>query len=180
VVRTRVGYAGGTKKNPTYHDLGDHTETMQLEFDPAVISYEKLMELFWQTPNACQQAGSRQYMSVVFYHSEAQRKQALAARDRAAARLGKKVETPVLPLTAFYVAEDYHQKYYLQQRPEVYREVRAMYPRQEDFLRSTLAARLNGILSGHGNREVLEKELPRYGLSAEAAKVVRGQLREGH
>jgi peptide-methionine (S)-S-oxide reductase len=178
VVRTRVGYAGGHKKNPTYYSLGDHTETLQLDFDPTVTSYEKILDVFWKTPNSCQQGGSRQYMSAIFYEGEAQQKVALATRDRAAARLAREVHTPILPLTAFYLAEDYHQKYFLQQCPEIYRELRTIYPQEKDFMRSTAATRINAFLSGHGSRTMLEKEIASYGLSPAAAKILRE--RAGH
>jgi peptide-methionine (S)-S-oxide reductase len=178
VLRTRVGYAGGTKKDPTYHDLGDHTETLQLDYDPAVISYEKLLAVFWSSNNACEESGSRQYMSAIFTLSEKQRKLALASREQTAARLGRAVKTPVLPLDRFYLAEDYHQKWFLQQRPKLYRELRTIYPKEQDFLRSTAAARVNGFLGGFGSPATLTKELPSYGLSDEAGKVLRDEVRE--
>src|SRR5262249_18399740 len=73
VVRTRVGYTGGTSKDPTYYSLGDHTETLQIDFDPTVITYEQLLEVFWHTHNPCAQPWSRRYMSTVFYHGESQK-----------------------------------------------------------------------------------------------------------
>jgi peptide-methionine (S)-S-oxide reductase len=176
VLRTRVGYAGGTKKDPTYHDLGDHTETVQLDYDPSVISYEKLLEVFWSSTNSCEASGSRQYMSAIFTHNQTQRQLALAARERAAARLGRKVAVPVLPLDKFYLAEDYHQKWYLRQRPALYRELRAIYPDLRDFMRSTAAARINGFLGGFGSPETLTKELSSYGLSEQAAKLLRDEV----
>ncbi|MDZ7761250.1 MAG: peptide-methionine (S)-S-oxide reductase [Desulfovermiculus sp.] len=68
MVRTRVGYSGGKKPNPTYHDLGDHTETLQVDYDPEAVSYPKLLEVFWESHSPEQSALSRQYMAAVFYH----------------------------------------------------------------------------------------------------------------
>ena len=73
MIRTRVGYAGGTKKNPAYHNLGDHTETIQIDYDPTKISFEKLLETFWDSHNPAQRSWSRQYMSVHVHHILSQR-----------------------------------------------------------------------------------------------------------
>jgi peptide methionine sulfoxide reductase MsrA len=88
VVRTRVGYAGGTKANPTYYRLGDHSETIQIDYDPAVISYEQLLDLFWSWHRPDRPAHSTQYASRVFYHSETQRALAEASKAGHDERLG--------------------------------------------------------------------------------------------
>jgi peptide-methionine (S)-S-oxide reductase len=165
VIRTRVGFTGGTKKNPTYDSLGDHTESLQIDFDPTIVSYEKLLEIFWSTKNHCAVAGSRQYMSAVFYSNDAQRKLAEKTRAEQTTKLGQKITTSLLPLETFYLAEDYHQKYYLQQCGPLWKEVRAMYPKQEAFLRSTVAARINGYVAGQGRSTSLAKEIDGFGLS---------------
>ena len=167
MVRTRVGYAGGRKQSPTYDDLGDHTETVQVDFDPATTSYERLLAVFLAADNPCARAGTRQYMSAVFYHNEAQKKSALEALRRAEAR-GAPVAAAVLPVGTFYLAEDYHQKYLLRQEAGLLKEVRAMYPDPKGFLNSTAAARINGYLGGHGPREMLQKEIDQLGLSPAA------------
>jgi methionine-S-sulfoxide reductase len=174
VVRTRVGYTGGSKKDPTYHDLGDHTESVQVDYDPARVSYRRLLEVFFATHNGCAASGSRQYMSAVFYHDEGQKKLALEAREREAARRGQPVVTEVLPLKAFYLAEDYHQKYMLRQNRDLMREFRAMYPAAADFVASTSAARVNGYVGGHGSRADLEREIESLGLSPEGRRTLLG------
>lgn len=70
MIRTRVGYAGGSKENPTYYSLGDHSETIQIDYDPTQISYGQLLEVFWNSHNPTYEPWSRQYMSIIFYHSE--------------------------------------------------------------------------------------------------------------
>lgn len=170
MVRTRVGYTGGTKKNPTYHNLGDHTESIQIDYDPAQISYEKLLEVFWQSHDPCRPAYSRQYMTAVFYHNAAQKKLAEQTRDREAAKRGKKIVTAILPLSEFYLAEDYHQKYYLRQTRELMKEYSAIYPRAQDFMNSTAAARVNGYIDGKGTAEGLAKEIDQLGLSPEGQR----------
>jgi peptide-methionine (S)-S-oxide reductase len=180
VVRTRVGYAGGQKANPTYYSLGDHTESLQVDFDPAQISYAELLEVFWSTHNPCAGGNSRQYMIAIFYHNESQRQVAEASRQREAARREKPVRTSILPLTAFYLAEDYHQKYMLRSRSALMRELKAMYPDEQDLVNSTVAARVNGYLGGHGTASLLEEEIDRFGLSAEGCDMLRSSLRPRH
>ena len=164
MIRTRVGYAGGTTKNPTYYDLGDHSETIQIDYDPKQISYEELLEVFWDSHNPAAQPWSRQYMSIIFYHNEEQKNLALATKQREESRL-EKVFTEVLPFSEFYLAEDYHQKYYLQQEPELIKEFAAIYPDISKLIGSTAAARVNGYIGGHGKPESLQEQLNSFGLS---------------
>jgi methionine-S-sulfoxide reductase len=177
VVRTRVGYTGGTKKNPTYHAIGDHSETLQIDFDPKQISYAELVDIFWRTHNPCEQGGSRQYRSALFYHNEEQKRLALATRDREAARHGAPIATPILPASDFYIAEDYHQKHALRRDAALMREFRNMYPSDEDFVRSTAAARVNGYLAGCGSRDSLEKEIDGLGLSEQGKNALIQSVR---
>jgi methionine-S-sulfoxide reductase len=113
VVRTRVGYSGGQEKDPTYRSIGDHSETIQIDYDPARISYKKLLFIFWQSHDPTYHAWSRQYMSAIFYHNDEQRKLALETRTFEEKQRNKKIQTEILPFAKFYLAEDYHQKYQL-------------------------------------------------------------------
>ena len=72
MIRTRVGYAGGTQVNPTYYDLDGHSEAVQIDYDPDRISYEKLLEVFWDNHDATYPAFSIQYKSVAFFNNEEQ------------------------------------------------------------------------------------------------------------
>jgi peptide-methionine (S)-S-oxide reductase len=165
VVRTRVGYAGGTKEEPTYRSLGDHTETIQIDYDPEKISYETLLDVFWDSHNPTVPVWSRQYMSAIFYHDENQKRLALVSMESREAKLDSKIYTEVTPFSEFYLAEDYHQKYYLQGVSELKRDTRAVYPDTENFINSTAAARLNGFVSGYGSVETLKDNLNDFGLS---------------
>jgi methionine-S-sulfoxide reductase len=110
VVRTRVGYAGGAKKEPTYRNLGDHTETVQVDYDPTIISYGELLEVFWANHDPDRQARSRQYMNVIFYHNDEQKRLAEESKAHRAARSPGVIQTAILPATEFTLAEYYHQK----------------------------------------------------------------------
>ncbi len=169
VVRTRVGYSGGTKENPTYHDLGDHMETVQIDYDPTQITYQELLDIFWESHNPAQQAWSRQYMTAVFYLNDEQEVLITETRDRESAEIQGKVYTQILPASEFYLAEDYHQKYWLQNEPAIVTEYREIYPDTANFVASTAAARVNGYLRGYGTVTQLEAELNGLGLSSEGS-----------
>jgi peptide-methionine (S)-S-oxide reductase len=164
-----VGYAGGTKRNPSYHNLGDHTETIQIEYDPERISYEKLLDIFWQSHDPESGSPSRQYMTAVFFHNETQQRLAMESKERVAATLKVAIKTQILPYNGFTPAEDYHQKFHLRDEYTLMEEFRHMYPHTVELVASTAAARVNGYLGGYGTMEELKKELESYGLS-EAGK----------
>lgn len=168
MLRTRVGYAGGSKPNPTYYNLGDHSETVQIDYDPAQISYQDLLDVFWSSHTPAARPFSQQYASIIFYHNMEQKRLAEASRDREAARRGVSIYTEIVPFTEFYLAEAYHQKYRLQQTPDLFAEFRAIYPDDLDFVNSTAVARVNGYLGGYGTLEGLQAELDDLGLSPAA------------
>jgi methionine-S-sulfoxide reductase len=165
VVRTRVGYAGGTKKDPTYRDLGDHTETIQIDYDPARITYGELLDVFWTGHDPLSRSWSRQYASVIFAHNEEQRKLAEETKARTARDLRATVHTEIVSYSGFTLAENYHQKHSLRQYPEFMEELNRIYPSPGEFVASTAAARLNGYLGGEGSYEALEREIDSLGLS---------------
>jgi peptide-methionine (S)-S-oxide reductase len=109
-------------------------------------------------------------MSVVFYHNEQQRDLAVKSKQREEQKLGRAIVTEIIPFSEFYLAEDYHQKYYLTYEPDLLRELRAIYPAIEDFISSTAVARVNGYVGGYGALEILKKELDSLGLS-EAGRI---------
>ena len=168
MIRTRVGYTGGTKPNPTYHNLGDHTETVEIDYDPAIISYEKLLDIFWRSHQPGQAAWSSQYKAAIFYHNDRQKALALQSRKQVAARLKRPVATEILPAGEFTLAEDYHQKYYLRQMPDLLAEFSAIYPSREALVSSTAAARVNGYVAGYGTLAEFQAEVTGLGLSPAA------------
>ena len=122
VASTAVGYTGGTLPNPTYHDVCSdrtgHAEAVEVEFDPAVISYRKLLEVFWSChdPTTLNRQGpdtGTQYRSAIFYHAPAQQAEAMESRGEleGSRRFRRPVVTEITPASAFYRAEEYHQQY---------------------------------------------------------------------
>jgi methionine-S-sulfoxide reductase len=170
VVRTRVGYCGGTLKDPTYHNLGDHTESIQVDFDPTKLTYGQILDRIWVSHNPCATAWSRQYMSAIFYEGEAQKKAILESKAKMEQKLGRPVKTAILPLTTFWLAEDYHQKYELRSTGDLMKEFKVLFPNEKDFLNSTAAARVNGYIGGQGTAQQLKSEIDLLGLSEEGKK----------
>ena len=156
--------------NPTYHHLGDHTETLQIDYDPVKITYEELLHVFWENHDPTYPAWSRQYRAVIFYHNEEQRRLAIVTKEYEAGRRKRKVVTEIIRAGKFYLAEDYHQKYRLRHDRDLMKEFNAMYPSNLDFVNSTSAARANGILDGYGSLKDLESEPDSLGLSPAANK----------
>ena len=134
VYSTTSGYAGGRKKNPTYEEVSSgetgHAEVLQVAYDPARVSYEQLLEVFWRNIDPTDAGGQfcdrgHQYRSAIFYADEAQKQAALASKQEleGTGRL-RAVVTEVVQLDAFYPAEEYHQDYY-RKNPARYKMYRA-------------------------------------------------------
>jgi methionine-S-sulfoxide reductase len=128
VVDTTVGYVGGTLDKPRYEDVKKgrtgHAESLQIEFDPAKISYDEILDFFFRLhdPTTANRQGNdigTQYRSAIFYHDDAQRDAAKRAIDRAQPKWPRPIVTEVVPFTNFYEAEDFHQDY-LQRNPHGY------------------------------------------------------------
>eukprot|EP01080_Neovahlkampfia_damariscottae_P009131 gene9131-1220_t len=153
ILRTRVGYCGGDYSNPTYYDIGDHSETIQIDFDPNIISYKDLLQVFWTSHSPSYFESDKQYMSAIWYHDEEQKILAL----KTASEQPDKVYTVIEPFKFWTNAEYYHQKYLLQMKPgimEMFSE-----SSQEEFINSELAAKLNGFVNGHLNLQSIKEFL---------------------
>lgn len=153
--------------------MGDHTECFELDFDPTVVSYEELLQLFWTSHDPTRQAWKTQYASLVLAHSDEQLVAAQASAVNFSQVVGKRVESRVERLGRFWLAEDYHQKYYLRNDRMLMAEFRPVYPNDLEFVNSTAAARVNGYLYGGGSCARLETELPGFGLSDESTERLR-------
>lgn len=120
VMDTTVGYTGGKTKDPTYEEVCSkktgHAEAIKIVFDPKIVSYKELLEVFWQIhdPTTKDRQGlniGTNYRSAIFYHSEKQKKEAIMSRDERQKFLKKKIVTEIAKAVTFYPAEEYHQDY---------------------------------------------------------------------
>ncbi|WP_425459278.1 peptide-methionine (S)-S-oxide reductase MsrA [Fontibacillus phaseoli] len=168
VLRTRTGYAGGSTEKPDYRRMGDHSETVQVDYDPGQISYEQILEVFWGNHNPVNINGykGRQYLSLLLFHN---REQKLAIQKNISQRIENghnEPETEIAPYTVFYTAEERHQKYYLKRFPDAIEKLRQLYPKPQELEGSTIAARLNGLAKGYTSMERIRRELERWPMGA--------------
>ena len=123
VLKTIVGYTGGSGENPTYEQVSaggtGHAESIRIDFDAAIVSYERLLEIFWTNIDPLDGLGQfcdrgSQYRSAIFYHDNKQKKMAEASKKRIveSGSLPGKIFTEIVPASTFYAAEEYHQEYY--------------------------------------------------------------------
>ena len=122
VISTRVGYIGGSFTNPTYKDVCSHktghAEAVEVTFDPSKVSYSKLLDVFWSAhdPTTLNRQGpdvGTQYRSAIFYLNSEQKEDALSSKTKleASKRFKKPIVTQIVPASAFWEAEEYHQQY---------------------------------------------------------------------
>ena len=123
VISTTVGYTGGTKENPTYEEVCSgktgHAEALEITYDPQQVSFTELLEIFWKNidPTKLNQQFfdvGTQYRTSIFYHTEEQKKTAQDSKSKLekSGKFDQPIVTEIVPASAFYKAEDYHQKYY--------------------------------------------------------------------
>jgi peptide-methionine (S)-S-oxide reductase len=120
VINTSVGFMGGDKEDPSYEEVctdeTGHAEVVHIEYDPEIVSYDELLEVFWDNhdPTQLNKQGpdvGTQYRSVIFYHSEEQKTKAMLSKQKISRNYDKEVVTQIVPAQTFYPAEEYHQKY---------------------------------------------------------------------
>ncbi len=119
------GYTGGTVKNPTYEQVSGggtgHVEAIEITYDPATVSYQQLLDIFWKNVDPLDEYGQfcdkgSQYRAGIFTHDDEQKKLAEASKEKVASMFKQPVATVIKPASAFYPAEDYHQDYYIKNR----------------------------------------------------------------
>jgi peptide-methionine (S)-S-oxide reductase len=148
VVRTRVGYAGGTKADPTYRNLGGHTEAFQLDYDPETRSFAALLELVFQSHDPNQQTRKTQYQNVVFTATSEQQA-VLTDYLESNGYTTEGIDTRIEQLSRFYPAEDYHQKYSLRSEQSLLSAFEQAGYDDEALRESPAAAKLNAYAAGH-------------------------------
>ena len=116
ILSLRVGYAGGTHSNPTYEHHEGYKEAVKVEFDFPIISYQKLLDIFWNNVDPFDGKGQFcdkgfSYTSAIYYRDSTQKKMAIISHHNIQKILGKEIATELIPATTFYDAEEYHQNY---------------------------------------------------------------------
>lgn len=147
VVRTTVGYAGGSKANPEYRSLGDHAESVQIEYDPKLVNFRQLLEVFWSSHDSRQVFGQgpdvgSQYRSIIFTNGSEESRLAAVSKEREQTKSKSSiVTTQIQQLGTFYPAEPEHQKFELKRNPFLLQLIGNL--PEVELESSSLAAKLN-------------------------------------
>ena len=170
-----MGYAGGKKKHPTYQNLGDHTEVIQIQYDPCKISFKQLLSLFWKNHNPSI-SYQKQYWSIILYINEEQKS---VAQDFL--QLYKKeslatIYTQIIPFEEYHHAESYHQKYILQTHPWIIVAVNVQ--SAKDLIQSQICTKLNGFLSSYGTHDELVEVAKTFGLNEKMVEYISREMTE--
>jgi len=145
---------------PSYRNMGDHTETTEVDFDTSKLTYEELLNVFWKAHSPTRTSSSIQYRCVVFYNNDKQKALAEESLKVQQAKNKSRITTTVVPATHFTLAEDYHQKFYLRQKDSIMEIFESLSSQQ--LIDSPAAARLNALTQNYVSPVLLKKELPSW------------------
>ncbi|KAH7646098.1 methionine sulfoxide reductase A [Dermatophagoides farinae] len=175
IIRTRVGYSGGSTKNPTYRNIGDHIESVDIEFDPNTIKFEEILELFMKSHDPTIKH-KRQYMSAIFYRNADEKNCIEQFLELKKSYYSSPIVTGIVQLDEFTNAENYHQKYFLRKHPSIMQETDL----QDDskLITSPLAAKLNGICAGFGAIDYINEQ-DKAKLSQKTANLLETFIKNG-
>lgn len=168
VIRTRVGYSGGKSKNPTYTNMMDHTEVVQIDYDEEIITYNELLEIFWKNNICTIKQLKVQYRSLILYNDDEQKIKASKSKEEK--EKNEIIYTDIESIGEFYSAENYHQKYYIQSIREISDEIKESCENFSEFVDSRIVARLNGYVKGYGSMNMLREDLKTDLLSDKSKK----------
>ena len=168
VIQTKVGFAGGSKPNPTYRQMGDHTETVGITFDPDTISLELLLRKFWSDHNPNRPAyKERQYISLLLYRNAEQKIMMETIKRQLEGDRDEPIYTEISPLHDFTEAEPHHQKYYLKRFKRATELLLRHFSDETAFHSSTIAARLNGFVREYGTLASIKQEISQWNIPLE-------------
>ncbi|QXE01388.1 peptide-methionine (S)-S-oxide reductase [Terribacillus sp. DMT04] len=168
VLHTRVGFAGGTKLNPTYRQMGDHTETVEITYDLDMVSLEELLRKFWQNHNPNRPVyKERQYISLLLYRNADQKRVMEMVKLHLETEQDEAIYTEIAPLHQFTEAEPHHQKYYLKRFKRATEQLMTCFPDEANFHHSTIVARLNGFVREYGTLAAIKQEVTQWDISEE-------------
>ncbi|XKE59830.1 peptide-methionine (S)-S-oxide reductase [Sutcliffiella horikoshii] len=163
MIRTRVGYAGGSTPTPTYKQMGDHTECLQIDYDSNQITFDEIARHFWNSHNSNRgNYKGRQYLSIFLFHDSYQKEVLENIKQEIQGKNSQEIGTEIAPLDQFTLAEDRHQKYYLKRYSSATQKLREHFPTEESFTDSTLVARLNSFVKGFGTLATLKEEITEW------------------
>lgn len=143
-----------------------------MDFDSNIITYSDMLDWYFSNPNTCRVSYSTQYDSIIFYRDENQKNIALNKKEEYSKKYSIKLPVRVEPYEKFYLAENYHQKYYLQLAKDIFNEYKDIYPKLIDFTNSTATMMVNSYVKGRGTIDMLKKDIDKLGLSDKGKKIL--------
>ncbi len=173
MISTRVGYAGGTTEKPTYKQMGDHTETLEIDFDPSIISFTDILDVFWRihNPNRGNYRG-RQYLSLLLYHNVDQKRTINEKKAELEKDSPEEIRTEIAAYNGFTLAEERHQKYFLKRYPNAIEQMSELFPNKDEFLQATITARLNGFVKGYCRMSDLREEISNWPIDEDSKRIL--------
>ena len=143
-----------------------------------MVSYEEILDIFFGSHNALLDRNiyGRQYMSLLLYHDEIQKDTILKSMESWGKKLKGNLQTEVAAYSKFYLAEDYHQKYYLKRYARAMESLKQIMPEHDVFVNSTITARLNGLVDGYGSIDTIKAEIKDWSLDEGICKNLLGVL----
>jgi len=168
VLRTRVGYSGGDLTQPSYDNLGNHVEIFEVDYDPDLISYADLVELYFVFYDASMRPISQRVKPVIYYRTDEEYTMATKIKQVIEAQSEDGIFAVIEPFEIFYLAEAKHQLSYLKQETSLYGEISQIFENDDQLILSILASKLNGFIPGYGNPEELAAIIEDSGLSQQS------------
>jgi hypothetical protein len=153
--------------------MGDHSETIQVDYNPGKVSYQRLLDIFWESHSPTSKVWSQQYMNFIFTHNREQEQLAHNTWIEVQEKATGKVSTEIMLYKGFYLAEDHHQKHFLQGYYDLADVFKEIYPDFDEFLNSTTIARVNGYIGGYGSLSSVKKEIDMLEISSEKKKKLK-------
>lgn len=173
IITTRVGYAGGTTKNPSYRNIGNHIECIDLKFNTEIITIEKILDLFFKSHDPTIKY-KRQYISAILYRTP---EEYLTIENYMSNfKSEQKIVTELIQTNEFTPAENYHQKYFLRKQSKILNELNLI---NDDIIDSPLATKLNALCAGFGVVEELLKKEELEKLSSESINLLKNLTKNG-
>lgn len=140
--------------------MGDHTECLQIDFDPTQITFEDIVRHFWNSHNSNRgNYKGRQYLSIFLFHDRYQKGVLEKIKKETQDSNSQEIGTEIAPLVQFTLAEERHQKYYLKRYSNATQKLREHFLTEEAFNNATLVARLNSFVKGYGTLSSLKEEI---------------------
>ncbi|MFW6270460.1 MAG: peptide-methionine (R)-S-oxide reductase MsrB [Bacillota bacterium] len=175
---TASGYAGGKKENPNYHNLGSHSETVRITYDPEIISFKEILTKFWDEHNPFSEAYSEQYKSIIFYNDNQQEDVAREFLEEKKEQNSKTIYTELKQMNNFTEAEDYHQNYQLGKNRKLKQYREKLINAGEKLTYSRIMTKLNAYSAGQMNSETMEEELNNNYLNVQDKELIANIIKD--